>query len=215
MADFLQAYIIPKKWEGNEVYAILNNDRGKETYAGISRVYNPTWSGWIIIDREKSKYQGGRIPNGTRINNATLSNYVQQYYRSLFVNKAKGDKIVSQQMANLVFDMAVNHGKGPQLVNEAIKNAGGDIKISNTITTDTLNFLNSIPAKIYPFILARREAYYRSLDDFPFFGNGWLNRLNSFPKVLTDIGEGARYGANADAAASAILPLADPEKKNS
>lgn len=194
MASFDLAYPIIKKWEGNEVYALLKGDDGGETYAGIARVPNPGWPGWLIIDQVKRKYRNGRIPNGTRINDASLALAVKAYYQNLWLNKAKGDKIIHQQMANLVFDMSVNHGKGPQLINEAIVAAGGKIKITNSISSDTLNFLNSVPEKIYPFIIQRREKYYRSLADFHLFGKGWLNRLASFPKTIT-AAEAAAGGA--------------------
>ena len=36
---------------GNEKQT--KGDKGKETYCGISRVYNPNWDGWKIIDRHK------------------------------------------------------------------------------------------------------------------------------------------------------------------
>lgn len=195
MASFDPAYAIVKKWEGNEVYAWLKDDDGGETYAGIARVPNPGWPGWPIIDQEKKKYRNGRIPGNTRINNAELSSAVKSFYLNLWLKKAKGDKIQHQQMANLVFDMCVNHGRGPKLVNEAIVNAGGKISVSNTITGDTLNFLNKAPEKIYPFIIKRREQYYRSLADFKAFGNGWLNRLASFPLNISPGAAAAGGGA--------------------
>lgn len=34
-------------------YAFVKNDKGGETYAGITRKNNPTWRGWAIIDKAK------------------------------------------------------------------------------------------------------------------------------------------------------------------
>lgn len=53
MADFDKAYFRTCKFEGG--YANDKNDSGGETYKGISRVHNPKWGGWKIIDSYKKK----------------------------------------------------------------------------------------------------------------------------------------------------------------
>lgn len=206
MADFKAAYKITEKWEGNRVYAILKGDKGGETYAGLARIYNPDFKGWPVIDAEKKKYPGGRIPNGTKI--PAAEPWIEEYYyRRYWLAQAKGDKIQNQQVANLVFDMVVNHGKGERVVNQAIRNAGGKIPLSDNITADTLKFLNADPAGIYPFIWKAREQYIKGLPDFSRFGTGWLNRLNDFPKAIA--------GAVSSAAASIGATVSDPGKKKS
>ena len=57
---------------GNEKQT--KGDKGKETYCGISRVYNPNWDGWKIIDRHKP------IKYNAKIKDSKLEASVKQYY---------------------------------------------------------------------------------------------------------------------------------------
>lgn len=186
MADFLPAHKLTISYEGG--YGLLKGDKGGETYMGISRVYNPNFPGWAIIDKYKKQY-GGKIPHNTRFSkDVQLETMVKDYYLVNYWNaKAKGGLIKNQETANLVYDMVVNHGQGARVVNEAINTAmnRNTVKVTNQITSDTLNWLNSNTEKIYPFILSQREKYVRSLDDFDKFGNGWINRIRKFPKTIT------------------------------
>ena len=53
MSYFLDAYSITLQHEGG--YGNDPDDVGGETYKGISRVYNPSWKGWGLIDDYKSE----------------------------------------------------------------------------------------------------------------------------------------------------------------
>lgn len=193
MANFATAYAICKIWEGNHVYSILKGDDGGETFGGISRVYVPEWSGWGIIDAEKKRYKTGIIPNNTKIPlaEAAVVDYYEEY---IWKRKGQCHLIKNQQLANLVFDACVQHGRAARIINGACKDAGFAVKMEKTksgkivpinkINSDTLNCLNSVPTIVYPLIWKRRELYYKSDDDFDKFGNGWMNRLNSFPKTI-------------------------------
>ncbi|MEQ1678845.1 MAG: glycosyl hydrolase 108 family protein, partial [Chitinophagaceae bacterium] len=175
------------------VYAILKGDDGGETFGGISRVYVPEWSGWSIIDAVKKNYKNGIIPNNTKIPMAEAA-VVDYYEEYIWRRKGQCHLIKNQQVANLVFDACVQHGKAARIINAACKDAGFIIKMEKTkagkivplnkITGDTLNCLNSVPQIVYPLIWLRREAYYKADDDWDKFGKGWMNRLNSFPKGI-------------------------------
>lgn len=186
MADFIPAYLLTISYEGG--YGLLKGDKGGETYMGISRVYNPNFPGWAIIDNYKKKYSNGKIPQNTRFSkDAQLETMVRDYYLVNYWNaKAKGSQIKNQETANLVYDMVVNHGQGARVVNEAINTAmnRNTVTVTNKITSDTLHWLNSNTEKIYPFILQQREKYMRSLADFDKFGKGWINRLRKFPTSI-------------------------------
>lgn len=198
MADFIPAYLNTLVWESG--YNIIPGDDGGETYMGISFKFNPSFPGRAIIDNYKKKYANGRIPAGTRFkDDTTLELMVRDYYMVNYWNaKARGGEIINQKVANLVYDMVVNHGRGARIVNTAIINFGGKVemvkknvngRISSTpinkITNDTLHWLNSNPISIYPLIWLARSDYYHADDDFDKFKNGWMNRLNSFPKTIT------------------------------
>ena len=40
--------------EGGLKLINVKNDRGKQTYAGISRRFWPNWDGWKLVDRGRS-----------------------------------------------------------------------------------------------------------------------------------------------------------------
>ena len=96
------------------------NDRGKETYRGIARGPHPRWKGWPIIDQEKKKL-GSQPPYGTKtyrvwvekLNTALrrlplLQRHVFDFFKEVFWDRNKLDEIVDQDLANWLYDMAVN-----------------------------------------------------------------------------------------------------------
>lgn len=104
MADFEKALQLVLKHEGG--YVNDPKDNGGETYKGISRKANPDWSGWKIIDKYKKK-------NGFEKdleNNKELQDSVRSLYRARYWNPIKGDDFIHQDMAEEIFDAAVNFG---------------------------------------------------------------------------------------------------------
>ena len=83
------------------------NDNGGETYKGISRRANPKWSGWKIIDGYKKKYKDFKKKLDS---DNELQKCVKSLYRSNYWNPIKGDDLVHQDMAEEMFDAAVNFG---------------------------------------------------------------------------------------------------------
>lgn len=72
----------------------VKNDRGGETYAGITRKYYPNWAGWEFIDKGVDPLLGD-------VDNF----YYKEYWQKLNCDKMK-DKI-----AESIFNFAVNAGK--------------------------------------------------------------------------------------------------------
>ena len=107
MADFKTAYALTFKNEGG--YANVEGDNGGETYCGITRKNFPAWEGWHII----GNYQPLR--NGQLINNTELFFLVDEFYKENFWDKLGLDQMADQDLANQVFDMAVNAGVGEAL----------------------------------------------------------------------------------------------------
>lgn len=97
MAHFLPAFEITLLREGG--YKLTNDpdDRGGMTFAGISRVHHPDWTGWTIIDANG--------PDDSR-----LAPLVRAFYREKFWDKIRGDDIASQPIAEGLYDYAVNAG---------------------------------------------------------------------------------------------------------
>ena len=135
MANFEIAYKRTCKFEGG--YVNDDADSGKETYKGISRTANPKWSGWKIID--SCKKQKGFPKNLD--NDQTLQSLVCQCYKENYWNPIWGDKLSNQEVANDLYDTAVNMGVGM-----SIKLAQRQFKLKESGKMDTvlLGLLNRV-----------------------------------------------------------------------
>lgn len=135
MANFEEAYKRTCKFEGGWVNN--KNDSGKETYKGISRVANPNWSGWNIIDSYKKK---SNFPKNLD-SDEKLQQLVKDCYKNNYWNPVWGDKILNQKVANDIYDTAVNMG-----VAMSIKLSQRQFLLKETgkMSNQLLNKLNSV-----------------------------------------------------------------------
>lgn len=144
MAEFELAYNITLEHEGG--YVNDPYDIGGETYRGIARSYNPDWEGWLIIDNAKHQ---DNFPNSLK-DSIVLSNMVKRFYKQNYWNLFWGDKISNQDIANELFDTAVNMGvytsvKYLQISLNILNRSGSlypDIVEDGKFGTNTLNTLN-------------------------------------------------------------------------
>lgn len=127
MADFKLAYKKLLPIEGG--YVNNQNDRGKETYKGISRKWHPTWDGWAIVDALR------REPGFPKnlANHPGLQELVVAFYKMVFWDKFMGDKILVQAIADEIFDTAVNM----------------DVDVAVKFLQSALNLLNR-DSKLFP-----------------------------------------------------------------
>lgn len=102
MAYFERAFFLTNQNEGG--YANVDGDSGEETYAGISRKWFPNWDGWNIIDAHKP------LHNNQLIHDEKLNKFIEQFYKHEFWDKCNLDNCPNQELANSVYDMAVNSG---------------------------------------------------------------------------------------------------------
>jgi lysozyme family protein len=139
MADFLKAH---KKTAFNEGgYANDPKDRGGETWKGIARNFWPNWEGWAIVDSYKKK---NGFPGNLK-NAPGLEDMVLKFYRKNFWNPIRGDEIEKQDVADPIYDMAVNSGV-PTAIRLAQDAAFGKNKSGVTngkMDEGTLNKLNN------------------------------------------------------------------------
>ncbi|MDP3643297.1 MAG: glycosyl hydrolase 108 family protein [Bacteroidota bacterium] len=110
MAKFENAYPLILAHEGG--YVNDPADPGGETYKGIARKMNPDWLGWHIIDLIKEK---PGFPESLQSADAIeikkqLDYEVSSFYYTHFWLKVNGEKIINQQVAESIFDFAVNAG---------------------------------------------------------------------------------------------------------
>jgi lysozyme family protein len=86
------------------------NDRGGETFRGVSRVNWPKWEGWLIIDNVKAS-----LPTTFKsalMNDADLKSRAVEFYRKNFWDQIHGDELPGK-LAVAVLDMAVHSGPRP------------------------------------------------------------------------------------------------------
>lgn len=135
MADFLTAFNRTEKNEGKDIWTKIDGDSGGETWSGISRKANPSWSGWKILDQIKNK------KNGQKISTPELEERKQSLYRTNYWNPIWGDEIKNQKVANDLYDTGVNCG-----VSMSIKLSERQFGMKETgrMSDELLNKLNSV-----------------------------------------------------------------------
>ncbi len=104
MAKFDEAYQATMTAEGG--YANDPQDPGGETYKGVSRKSHAKWAGWVMIDLLKQK---PNFPENLR-NSGELELEVKKLYEVNYWHKVQGDDIKDQDIADSIFDFAVNVG---------------------------------------------------------------------------------------------------------
>lgn len=162
MADFEKAYEKTLAKEGGYVLHAVAKDRGGQTYAGISRRAHPRWPGWIVIDR-------GQEPE---------ADLVRHFYRLNYWQPIRGDDIARQEIADSLFDFAVNAG-----IKTAVKLA--QIVVGTTpdgvIGPKTLQAINGLQVDYFraSFALAKIKRYdgivEKDRTQVKFF-RGWVRR---------------------------------------
>lgn len=180
MADFRIAYGLLKSLEGG--YVNHPKDNGGETYKGIARNSWPNWSGWRLIDSAKNS--GGSFP-ANLMGNTALESLVEQFYRTEFWNRFRGDEIRPQGIANEMLEVCVNFGlsvgvrffQGASNIVSSIRVEedgifGGATLAALNRVTDALHFLQVVNA-------LTAERYLRIVRNDPsqrVFLKGWLAR---------------------------------------
>lgn len=175
MANF--ALFIPKLLKREGGYVNDPQDRGGETYRGIARKSNPSWSGWSIIDAKKKQSE---IKKGTIF--PELENNVIAFYKKNYWDKVSGDKIANQAIAENIADWFVNGSFSWKKIQRAINNLGQNIEVDGIVGPQTLNALNKVDQiKLFDAILELRRDLYTEIVQKDAtqqrFYQGWLNRL--------------------------------------
>ncbi len=185
MADFKKAFLISMGHEGS--YSNDPTDRGGETYKGIARNKNYAWLGWSIIDGYKS------LPDFKKKleADAGLQALVDGLYKLNYWDSLKLDDVKNQDIANELFDTAINMGVGvaANFLQEAVnllnrnQKSYADIKVDGKIGFQSINTLNAI-ANPEPVLKTLNGLQFERYKDIckndptqERFFNGWLNRV--------------------------------------
>jgi len=181
MATFQIAYNITKKMEGG--YANNPNDKGGETYRGISRKFHSSWAGWQWLDKQIQPIQYNKIfPR--------LEPVVMAFYKKEFWDKIKLN-FMPQSVANQMFDWAVHSGRGTAARNlqSVLNKLGAKLKIDGIIGNKTLAAIETFSdAKIAEAVLNQRAVYIGiKSKEQPYWANVWQNRIKHLRSVLPSV----------------------------
>lgn len=175
MANFSISYNLTMAAEGG--YSNNPADNGGETFKGVSRKFNPNWSGWATIDAIKATNPANL--NAALNADSTLLAEIMNFYQVNYWNVNQTGGINDQQIANQVFDTSVNcgTGRGAQFLQQA---AG--VTVDRQVGPQTLTAVNAANAEaLYDKFLALRKQYYLDIiaanPSQAQFQNSWFSRL--------------------------------------
>ena len=104
--------------------------------------------------------------------------------KSQYWDQIKGDKIKSQALAHLIFDITYGGSSGPLQVRQSINTLAGKNTVkefkSFTLSDDDINWINKLDEKkLFAEIYEKRLAFYSGST----YQEGLTNRLNSLKKL--------------------------------
>jgi type VI secretion system secreted protein VgrG len=171
--------------EGGYVYD--KDDKGGETYRGISRVKNPDWEGWPIVDQLKP------LKRGDIINHSGLKEAVAKLYFEKYFKKNRFDEIESPKKALVLFDMAVNGGYSVFMVQDILNFtfSKGVLK-DGVLGAKTLTAINEVPEiafcnEVNKYRTARFKRIVEKDPTQEKFYEGWINRVRKLNDQLKTI----------------------------
>lgn len=175
MAEFKISFDKLMRWEGY-VLEHVPGDRGALTCCGISRVYNPHWKGWEIIDEAERA--------GIAISIDELKTYIHEFYEHEY---APLEKIPSQKIADQIFQAYINCGNIAKKWAQKVCNGEGrsNLTIDGIIGFNTLSALHEITElEFIPAFYEMQIAYYDAIikrdPSQSKFRSGWYKRASDF-----------------------------------
>jgi len=176
MAKFDIAYQLTARSEGG--YANHPKDSGGETAFGLTRRDWPNWSGWLVIDRLKRLYG---VPKAIPMVNANqeLKKSVRAVFKANYWDICLCDQVKDQQVANQIFDTAINMGSGTAA---KLMQRTARVKVDLHVGPITIGAVNAMnPAVFHARFIAGRKAIYdaiiRANPSQIVFKKGWYSRL--------------------------------------
>ena len=197
MANFQEAFDRTLKHEGG--YAGIPDDRGGETYKGISRRWHPDWPGWLIIDDLKSSHSESTF-RAALARSKSLALSVLEFYKPEYWQPLRCEEIESQAVANELYDTAILMGRrwATRLLQRGLNALNQnqafypDIKVDGKIGATTLRTLKNclsvndetLVVKIMDGLQVAR--FINIMDKDPTqeqFARGWITHRISIGKV--------------------------------
>ncbi len=182
--DFNDAYADTMQAEGG--YVNDKDDRGGETYKGISRKFHPEWVGWEIIDTYKSEYPEDfeeHLEDDVMLQMAVKGFYYNHYWLPLHCEQ------LPFQIAAELFDTGVNMGeqtavrilqKSLNLLNKN-QTIFDDLKVDGIIGPKTISAAHKVnPRKLLKVMNGYQFMHYANImENNPLYEKytGWFNRI--------------------------------------
>ena len=165
--------------ENEGFYANNPNDRGGETYRGISRRFHPEWEGWATVDACENKKS---------LRAATLlEDSVKVFYHKNFWQPNRFEQIVNGRLGRKLFDIAVNAGSSTAglLFQKALNFLGAELKTDGKIGPRTIRAYDNLTPRnderCLKVVCGLQIAYFVAITekrpDQKVWARGWLERV--------------------------------------
>lgn len=183
MGDYKKAYRVGRVNEGGYVHR--PDDKGLETYCGVSRKWHPDWEGWPIVDAEKERLKAldRKLERGDIIDDAQLEQMLEVFYKAEYWDKMNGDQIEEDSVATYIYDWCLTSGGARKAIQEELK-----LVADGVFGPKTLAAINAGGAGMLGKIKDARIRYYYALvqQDPANMANakGWMNRAVGLYKSL-------------------------------
>lgn len=181
MANIKEALKILYKAEFNKPSNALEINQTEDgyTFMGIYQKANPTWSGWNIVRQKIQQYNRDmKLVSKMLYDNEKMQEYVEWFYKREYWDRAKLDRIDSQNTANEIFLFGVNAG-----MYKAITTAQEIVGVvaDGAVGEKTIKALNSFDDTVFSitYDVFEKHHYDEIIKNNPskvIFANGWKNR---------------------------------------
>lgn len=201
--DYVRCLLFTMSAEGS--FSYREADTGGMTYKGISRKWNPKWSGWVIIDKALEKYPELKIPYKKppasihKLNfelnvNEELEYLIYDFYYENYYTKC-GAWNIGGKLAVVLFDMSVLSGtrRASKSLQKCLNiHFKTNLVVDSQVGSGTLKVLNEVIGSkgldnvveklIYEYQDNLIEA--SKLDGNEENYNGWMNRISHLSNYL-------------------------------
>ena len=201
--DYVRCLIFTMSAEGS--YSYREADTGLQTYKGISRKWNPKWSGWVIVDKALEKYPELKIPYKKppasihKLNfelnvNEELEFLIYDFYYENYYKKVGADRI-GGKLAVVLFDMSVLSGvrRASKSLQKTLNlHFKTSLVVDSQVGSGTIRVLNEVIGSKGLDIVVDKLIYEMKdnlIEASKLDGNapnlaGWMNRISHLSNYL-------------------------------
>lgn len=201
--DYVRCLIFTMNSEG--AYSFRKADTGLQTYKGISRKWNPKWSGWVTIDKALEKYPELKVAytkppaNIHKLNfelnvNEDLEMLIYDFYYENYYTKC-GAWNIGGKLAVVLFDMSVLQGcrRASKSLQKCLNiHFKTNLVVDAVVGSGTIGVLNGV-IKGKGLEIVVEKLIYEYQDNLTEAGKlegneaniaGWMNRLSHLSNYL-------------------------------